>query len=99
VAWLQRRARKATAQNLHSNVGYELGGDGGRTLKAGALRCHAAGRIVSRMENQINVRVEPELRERLEALARAEDRPLSSLVRRVLRAEAARREQPGEAAA
>jgi hypothetical protein len=34
--------------------------------------------------------VEAELRQQLERLARAEDRPLSYLVRRVLRAEAAR---------
>jgi predicted transcriptional regulator len=39
----------------------------------------------------LHVRLEPELRSQLEQIARAEDRPLSSLVRRVLRAEAARR--------
>jgi predicted transcriptional regulator len=38
----------------------------------------------------LHVRLEPELRSQLEEIARAEDRPLSSLVRRVLRAEAAR---------
>jgi predicted transcriptional regulator len=43
--------------------------------------------------SQINVRVDVELRERLERLARAEDRPLSSFVRQVLRGEALRREQ------
>jgi predicted transcriptional regulator len=43
------------------------------------------------MENQINVRVEPELRARLEELARAEDRTLSGQVRHLLAA-AARRE-------
>jgi predicted transcriptional regulator len=41
-------------------------------------------------KSQINVRVDGELRERLERLAAAEDRPLSWLVRRALRAEAAR---------
>ena len=39
----------------------------------------------------IHVRIPPDLREQLERLANAEDRPLSSLIRRVLRVEAARR--------
>jgi predicted transcriptional regulator len=38
--------------------------------------------------SQINVRVDAGLRAELERLARAEDRPLSSLVRRALRREA-----------
>jgi hypothetical protein len=45
---------------------------------------------IGRDVSQLNCRVEPELRERLERLAAAEDRPLSWLVRRALRAEAAR---------
>jgi predicted DNA-binding protein len=39
-------------------------------------------------KSQLNIRVEAELRERLERLAREEDRPLSAWVRRVLRAKA-----------
>jgi predicted DNA-binding protein len=44
-------------------------------------------------KSQLNVRVERELRERLERLAEREDRPLSSLVRRVLRAAAGEAEE------
>jgi hypothetical protein len=44
-------------------------------------------------DTTLHVRLEAELRSQLEELARAEDRPLSSLVRRVLRAEAARRSE------
>jgi predicted transcriptional regulator len=47
----------------------------------------------------MSIRLEPSLRRQLEALARAEDRPLSWLVRKALRAEAARREQTTEHAA
>jgi predicted transcriptional regulator len=47
----------------------------------------------------VSVRLESELRERLEELARAEDRPMSYLIRRALRAEAARRERQEGAAA
>jgi predicted transcriptional regulator len=48
----------------------------------------------------VSIRIEPSLRQRLEALARAEDRPFSYLVRRALRAEAARRaDQQSEQAA
>jgi len=50
--------------------------------------CRATDR---KSDATLHVRLEPELRSQLEELARAEDRPLSSLVRRVLRAEAARR--------
>jgi predicted transcriptional regulator len=50
-------------------------------------------------KSQINVRVDGELRAQLERLARAEDRPLSSWVRRALRAEAARRSSTEQAAA
>jgi predicted transcriptional regulator len=46
----------------------------------------------------LSIRLEPGLRQQLEAMAKAEDRPVAYLIRRVLRAEAARREQ-GEAAA
>jgi hypothetical protein len=46
----------------------------------------------------VSIRLEPSLRQQLEAMARAEDRPLSYLIRRALR-ETARREQQGEAAA
>jgi predicted transcriptional regulator len=46
----------------------------------------------------LHVRLEPELRSQLEELAAAEDRPLSYLVRRALRAEAARRQQQEQAA-
>jgi predicted transcriptional regulator len=47
----------------------------------------------------LSIRLDDELRKRLERLAHAEDRPLSYLIRRALRAEAARRErQEGVAA-
>jgi predicted transcriptional regulator len=73
----------------------------------GALRrdalCRRSRRI---MEAQINVRLDRPLRERLEELARAEDRPLSYHVRSVLanwvawnsRNAEARRAQEGQAA-
>jgi predicted HicB family RNase H-like nuclease len=51
--------------------------------------CGTASRMYEKPGSQINVRVDAELRQQLERLARAEDRPLSSLVRRVLRREAA----------
>jgi predicted transcriptional regulator len=38
----------------------------------------------------IHIRVDPELREQLERLAAADERPMSAWVRRVLKAEAAR---------
>ena len=44
-------------------------------------------------DTSLHVRLKPELREQLLRLAIEEERPLSSLVRRVLRAELARREQ------
>jgi predicted transcriptional regulator len=50
-----------------------------------------------KIDSTVHVRLEAELREQLEALARAEDRPLSYVIRRTLRAEAAR--QQGEVAA
>lgn len=48
----------------------------------------------------LHIRVEPELRERLLELARAEDRPLSNVIRRALRDVAARQagQQASEAA-
>jgi hypothetical protein len=46
----------------------------------------------------LSIRIDGELRAALEAQARREDRPLSYLIRRALRAEAARREQQGQAA-
>jgi predicted transcriptional regulator len=46
-------------------------------------------------DDTVHVRLEPVLRTRLEELARAEDRPLSSLVRRTLQAEVARRQATG----
>jgi predicted HicB family RNase H-like nuclease len=67
----------------------------------GALRFYTRCRIASRMESeksQLNVRVDAELRERLERLAREEDRPLSAWVRRVLRAAAQAHEAGGRAA-
>jgi predicted transcriptional regulator len=48
-----------------------------------------------KLEN-VTVRLEAETREALEAMARAEDRPLSWLIRRALRAEAARCEAQTE---
>jgi predicted HicB family RNase H-like nuclease len=58
---------------------------------------------LARMEHKsdatIHVRLEPELRSQLEEIARAEDRPLSSLVRRVLREAARRSDGEREAAA
>jgi predicted transcriptional regulator len=47
----------------------------------------------------VSIRLDDELRARLEELARAEDRPLSYVIRRTLRAEAARRERQEGAAA
>jgi hypothetical protein len=57
---------------------------------SGALQpdalCGTASRMYeSKPGSQINVRVDAELREQLERLARAEDRPLSSLVRQACR--------------
>jgi predicted transcriptional regulator len=51
------------------------------------------------LPDTIHVRIPPDLREQLERLADAEDRPLSSLVRRVLKAEAARHTAPNYATA
>jgi hypothetical protein len=43
-----------------------------------------------KIDSTLHIRVEPELSERLLELARAEDRPLSNLIRRALRDVAAR---------
>jgi Ribbon-helix-helix protein, copG family len=61
---------------------------------------HALPRVVMERESksQLSIRVEAELRERLERLAAREDRPLSYLVRRVLRAAAHEAEAGGRAA-
>jgi predicted HicB family RNase H-like nuclease len=45
---------------------------------------------------QVQVRIEPELREKLQAQADADMRPLASLIRKILRAAVAR---PGDAGA
>jgi predicted transcriptional regulator len=50
------------------------------------------------IDSTLHVRLEPELRNRLEELAAREDRPLSSLVRRVLRAATREAETRGQAA-
>ena len=52
----------------------------------------------AKSQSQLSIRVEAKLRQQLERLARAEDRPLSYLVRRVLRAEAARAQTQERAA-
>jgi predicted transcriptional regulator len=52
-------------------------------------------RMERKRDDTVHVRLEPVLRTRLEELARAEDRPLSSLVRRTLQAEVARRQATG----
>jgi predicted transcriptional regulator len=44
----------------------------------------------AKSQSQLSIRVEADLHERLERLAREKDHPLSYLVRRVLCAEAAR---------
>jgi hypothetical protein len=82
---------------LEGNVGYELGGAG-----AGALRCVEVRAAVPSMRDHptLHVRVEPELLAALEALARAEERPVSAWVRRALRSEVRReRGDRGEGAA
>jgi len=61
-------------------------------LRQNAVRVHVCG-MERKSDSTVHVRLEPELRQRLERLARAEDRPLSSLVRLALRSEADRREQ------
>jgi predicted transcriptional regulator len=52
----------------------------------------------SKLEN-LTIRLEAETREAFERLAEREDRPLAYLIRRALRAEAAKREAQGSAVA
>jgi hypothetical protein len=63
--------------------------------RSGALRFAATAgqsRGMTRKLENLTIRLEPETREALERLAVREDRPLTYLIRRVLRAEAAQRE-------
>jgi hypothetical protein len=65
----------------------------------GALRAHAVSGIAPRMSKEnLTIRIEKPLRERLERLAREDERPLNAGARRALQAAARAAEQSERAA-